>query len=91
MTLSKSPQPSSPQATWLDGEKPTWSEAWRRECEAREWLSRWKQYQREHGARLANAWWAQTIEKIEKIRGLGAAHILRDDMNKVKNERPIQN
>jgi hypothetical protein len=84
--VNKSPQPLLQQATLLDGEKPTWSEAWRRECEARDWLRRFKIYQRKHGTRLANAWWAQTIEKIEKIRGPGAAHTLRQDMNKVKNE-----
>ncbi len=84
--MTKFPTPLLQQATLQDGEKPTWSEAWRRECEAREWLRRWKTYQREHGTRLANAWWAQMIDKIEKARGPGAARMLRDDMNKVKNE-----
>lgn len=86
MTSNKLQPPLSPQATLPDGEKHTWSEAWRRECEARDWLRRFKIYQRQHGTRMANAWWAQTIEKIEKIRGPGAARTLRDDMNKVKNE-----
>jgi hypothetical protein len=82
--LNKSPLPLLPQATLLDGEKPTWSEAWRRECEARDWLRRFKVHQRERGARFANAWWSDTIEKIEKIRGPGAARTLRQDMNKEK-------
>jgi len=84
LTSTKSPQPLSQQVTLLDGEKPTWSEAWRRECEARDWLRRFKIHQRERGTRLANAWWLDTIEKIEKIRGPGAAHTLRQDMNKEK-------
>jgi hypothetical protein len=84
LTSTKSPQPLSQPATLLDGEKFTWTEAWRRECEAREWLRRFKNHQRERGTRLANAWWSDTIEKIEKIRGPGAARTLRDDMNKEK-------
>ena len=86
MTLNKSPQPSLQPATLLDGEKHTWSEAWRRECEARDWLRRFKTHQRERGMRFANAWWSDTIEKIEKIRGPGAARTLREDMNRCKHE-----
>ena len=86
MTTNKSPRPLSQQATLLDGENPKWSEAWRRECEARDWLRRWKIHQRERGTRFANNWWADTIQQIEKIRGPGAARMLRDDMNKAKHE-----
>lgn len=86
MTLTKSPQPLLQPATLPDGENPTWSQAWRRECEARDWLRRFKIHQRERGTKLANAWWLDTITNIEKIRGPGAARTLRDDMNKVKNE-----
>ncbi len=32
------------------------------------------------------AWWSDTIEKIEKIRGPGAARTLREDMNRCKHE-----
>ena len=91
MTSNTSPQPLSQQATLLDGEKPTWSEAWRRECEARDWLRRWKIHQRERGTRFANAWWSDMIEKIEKIRGPGAALTLREDMNRCKYEKGGKN
>lgn len=84
--MTKLPQPLLQPATLPDGEKPTWSQAWRRECEARDWLRRWRLHQGERGTKYANLWWMNTIEKIEKIRGPGAAHTLRDDMNKVKNE-----
>ena len=47
-------------------------------------MRRFKIHQRERGTRLANAWWLDKIENIEKIRGPGAARILRDDMNKEK-------
>jgi hypothetical protein len=62
------------------------SEEWRRECEAREWLARWKAIQTEKGLGQANAWWADMIQKIEKSRGPGAALTLRNDMNKARNE-----
>jgi hypothetical protein len=62
------------------------SEEWRRECEAREWLARWKAIQTEKGLGPANAWWAEMIQKIEKSRGAGAALTLRQDMNKARDE-----
>jgi hypothetical protein len=62
------------------------SEEWRRECEAREWLTRWTTLQREKGLGPANAWWADMIQKIERSRGPGAALTLRNDMNKARNE-----
>ena len=57
-----------------------------RECEAREWLARWKAIQTEKGLAPANAWWADMIQKIERSRGPGAALTLRNDMNKARNE-----
>jgi hypothetical protein len=76
--MSKSQQPLSQPATW--------TEEWRRECEAREWMSRYRQ---KRGS--AEAWWRETNEAIRKARGQAGLDTLIADMNRQKNERPIQN
>ena len=75
----------------LDGENPKWSEAWRRECEARDWIRRYKEKQRQVGVNKAIAWWNETISQIERIRGKAAADLLRDDMNKERNAKGGKN
>jgi hypothetical protein len=89
--LTKLPPPSSQQATLLDGEKPTWSEAWRRECEARDWIRRFKLHVKERGTRMANVWWAQMKEGILKARGQAGLDTLIADMNRIKNEKGGKN
>ena len=59
MPTKKSQPPLSQQATLLDGENPKWSEAWRRECEARDWIRRYKLQIKERGRRAADAWWRE--------------------------------
>ena len=76
--MSKSQQPSSLPETW--------TEEWRRECEAREWMRRWKEHQSKDGTKAANLWWSRVILKIEEIRGRGAAHTLRQDMKRLAYE-----
>jgi hypothetical protein len=91
LNTNKSPLPLSPRATLLDGEKPTWSEAWRRECEARDWIRRFKLHVKERGTRMANVWWAQMKEDILKARGQAGLDTLIADMNRIKNEKGGKN
>ena len=91
MPTKKSQPPLSQPATLLDGANPKWSEAWRRECEARDWIRRYKEKQRQVGVSKAIAWWNETISQIERIRGKAAADLLRDDMNKERNAKGGKN
>ena len=51
------------------------------QCEAREWLARYRKRMLELGKREAWGWWEQTIADIEKRRGKDAADQLRKAMN----------
>jgi len=53
-------------------------------CEAREWISRYKQKTGEAGAVVARLWWTQVCDDIEKRRGKPALDDLRTRMNKEK-------
>jgi hypothetical protein len=52
-----------------------------KQCEAREWVRRYRDKAREVGAEQANQWWRNQISDIERIRGLDAAIELRHLMN----------
>jgi hypothetical protein len=52
-----------------------------KQCEAREWLKRYRAKASTDGAEQANQWWRKTIMDIERIRGLDAATELRHLMN----------
>ena len=52
-----------------------------RNCEAREWVKRYRAYAYEHGHYKARTWWESTITEIERKRGLPAADELRARMN----------
>jgi len=52
-----------------------------RQCEAREWLQRYRAKARANGAAEANNWWRIVIADIERIRGLDEAINLRNLMN----------
>ena len=52
-----------------------------KQCEAREWVRRYRDKARELGAEQANQWWRKQIADIERIRGLDAAIELRNLMN----------
>lgn len=82
MTTNKSPRPSSQQATLPGGE--TWTEAWRRECEARYWVNRYKQQR-------SQAWWEKTKQDIRKARGQAGLDTLIADMNKEWNATGSKN
>lgn len=52
-----------------------------RQCEAREWLRRYRTKASDDGAEKARQWWRKTMTDIERIRGLDAATELRNLMN----------
>jgi hypothetical protein len=52
-----------------------------KQCEARDWLKRYRAKASTDGAEQANQWWRKTIMDIERIRGLDAATELRHLMN----------
>jgi hypothetical protein len=53
-------------------------------CEAREWITRYKKKTGEVGAVAARSWWIQVCDDIEKRRGKAALDDLRLRMNKEK-------
>ena len=55
-----------------------------RNCEAREWISRFQKKTGEVGAVAARSWWLQVCADIEKRRGKAALDDLRQRMNKEK-------
>jgi hypothetical protein len=63
-----------------------WAEAWREECEAREWIRRFEEHKKKRGLPAANEWWIKTITDIEKKRGAESAQSLKNTMNRIKNE-----
>jgi hypothetical protein len=65
----------------------TYSEEWRRECEARDWINRYKLQIKERGRRAADNWWREMKEAIYKARGQDGLSILIADMNRVKHEK----
>ena len=56
-----------------------------RECEAREWITRYRKKVREEGKGEAMDWWTRTLADIAKKRGQAATDQLRDNMNRLKN------
>jgi hypothetical protein len=53
-------------------------------CEAREWISRYSKKAIELGSASAQLWWAKVKADIEKRRGTEAMH---DLVNRMKQER----
>lgn len=53
-----------------------------RDCEAREWIARYKKKTEAVGAVAARSWWLQVCDDIEKRRGKTALEDLRQRMNK---------
>ena len=56
-----------------------------KECEAKEWITRYRKKVREEGKGEAMDWWTRTLADIAKKRGQKAADQLRDNMNRQKN------
>jgi hypothetical protein len=57
-----------------------------RNCEARDWIRRYREKMKEVGPNEARRWWDRTIEHIARLRGQDAADDLKNRMNKEKNE-----
>ncbi len=55
-----------------------------KQCEAREWISRYTKKAIEQGSGNAQLWWAKVKSDIEKRRGTEAMH---DLVNRMKQER----
>ena len=55
-----------------------------RDCEAREWLKRYREVASTSGGAQARQWWQQVCEGIEKRRGTDALNDLRRRMNEQK-------
>jgi len=55
------------------------------ECEAREWIKRYKTKQREIGVLATKAWWSNHVVALEKIRGKDEADKLRKLMREIQN------
>ena len=52
-----------------------------RDCEAREWISRYRKKHLEEGRGEAIEWWNKTIDEIAKKRGQKQADDLKRRMN----------
>jgi hypothetical protein len=58
-----------------------------KDCEAREWIKRFKKKALEEGRGEAQYWWQQTLADIAKRRGQAAADDLRRRMNEQKDKK----
>jgi hypothetical protein len=67
--LSKSAQPSTPQATFMQ------------QCEAREWRKRYETKAKELGRVKAQSWWIAVKDDILRIRGQAGLDTLLREMN----------
>jgi hypothetical protein len=56
-----------------------------RNCEAREWLRRYKDKVNALGIYDARQWWRDAIADIEKKRGKSAADDLKERMNRIRD------
>ena len=58
-----------------------------KDCEAREWIARYKKKQLEEGKGEAVEWWNKTIKDIAAKRGQDAADELKRRMNEQRTTR----
>ena len=61
-----------------------------KDCEAREWVARYRKKQLEEGRGEAIEWWNKTIKEIAAKRGQKAADDLKQRMNTVKDTNAIR-
>lgn len=54
-----------------------------KDCEARDWIRRYREKAKEVGPNEAHYWWARTINAISRLRGEDAAFDLRQRMNRL--------
>lgn len=61
-------------------------EDFRRESEARFWMTSYKFHLQKNGAAFANSWWAKIKADIKKLRGDAALQSLLQDIKGAENE-----
>ncbi|CAB5187512.1 hypothetical protein UFOVP159_60 [uncultured Caudovirales phage] len=61
-----------------------------KDCEAREWIARYRKKQLEEGKGEAIEWWAKIIKDIAAKRGQAAADDLKRRMNIQREENAIR-
>jgi len=61
-----------------------------KDCEAREWVARFRKKQLEEGRGEAIEWWNKIIKDIASKRGQAAADDLKRRMNTVKDKNAIR-
>jgi hypothetical protein len=58
-----------------------------KDCEALEWLRRYKEKKSMIGSSKALLWWQGVLKDLERIRGESDTLDLRDRMNKLRNKQ----
>jgi hypothetical protein len=61
-----------------------------KDCEAREWIARYRKKQLEEGRGEAIEWWSKIIKDIATKRGQPAADELKQRMNTLKDKNAIR-
>jgi hypothetical protein len=61
-----------------------------KDCEAREWIARYRKKHLEEGKGEAIEWWAKTIKEIAAKRGQKVADDLKRRMNEQKDINAIR-
>lgn len=61
-----------------------------KDCEAREWIARYRKKQLEEGKGEAIEWWAKIIKDIAAKRGQAAADDLKRRMNILRESNAIR-
>jgi hypothetical protein len=61
-----------------------------KDCEAREWVARFRKKQLEEGRGEAIEWWNKIIKDIATKRGQAAADELKQRMNTVKDKNALR-
>jgi hypothetical protein len=59
-------------------------------CEAREWITRFRKKQLEEGRGEAMEWWSKIVKDIATKRGQKAADDLKQRMNKLREANAIR-
>jgi hypothetical protein len=58
-----------------------------KQTEAKEWIARYKRKYQDLGKMSVSGWWWQTLQDMEKKRGLAAVNDLRRRMNIIKGSQ----
>ncbi len=61
-----------------------------KDCEAREWIARFRKKQLEEGRGEAMEWWSKIVKDIATKRGQKAADDLKQRMNKLREANAIR-